>query len=87
MGGKVLSPNVAGLDLDRYNKLTAEQKQDPVHLRECGLCDVSLIFGATSWKRKFRLELEDHTSNASERYLDYYRFRRTNGMVFQETCP
>lgn len=63
MGGKVLPPNDAGLDLDMYNKLIAEQKQDPVHLRDCGLCDVSLIFGATSWKRKFRLELEDHTSS------------------------
>ncbi|WP_081429339.1 type III-B CRISPR module RAMP protein Cmr1 [Prosthecochloris aestuarii] len=66
VGGKVLSPNgekCAILDLEKYKKLTTQQKNDPEKLKECGLCDASLIFGATNWKRKFRLEIEDHTSD------------------------
>ncbi|ASQ90549.1 type III-B CRISPR module RAMP protein Cmr1 [Prosthecochloris sp. GSB1] len=63
VGGKVLSPHEAILKLEDYKALNAGQKKDPVKLKQCGLCDVSLIFGATNWKRKFRLEIEDHTSD------------------------
>jgi len=61
VGGKVLSPHEAILKLEDYKALNAGQKKDPVKLKQCGLCDVSLIFGATNWKRKFRLEIEDRT--------------------------
>lgn len=32
-------------------------------LREAGLCDVCQLFGATGWKRRFRLKVVDHDQN------------------------
>jgi len=79
VGGTVHSPNgssSAVLDLEKYNKLTTGQKKDPAKLKECGLCDVSLIFGATNWKRKFRLEIEDHTC---EQHISNVKIDTTSG--------
>jgi len=63
MGGYVSDPtseNRSGFDLDKYKKSKAVDKRQRLH--DAGLCDVSQIFGATGWKRRFRLDLiEDGT--------------------------
>ncbi|MBD2578559.1 type III-B CRISPR module RAMP protein Cmr1 [Oscillatoria sp. FACHB-1406] len=66
LGGQVNDPTSesrSGLDpykfdAQKYRKLQdeAERRQ---YLRHAGLCDVSQIFGATGWKRRFRLEIEE----------------------------
>ena len=67
VGGMVNDPtDDSGLNLDKYNKLSDEQKRDPASLRKAGLCDVSQIFGATNWKRRFRLEIESKTTQADK---------------------
>ena len=67
VGGMVNDPtDDSGLDLKKYDALTNEKKQDPECLRKAGLCDVSQIFGATNWKRKFRLEIESKTTPAEK---------------------
>lgn len=79
VGGAVKPPNgssSAVLDLEKYKNLTTRQKNDPAKLKECGLCDVSLIFGATNWKRKFRLEIEDHTC---EQHISNVKIDTTSG--------
>jgi CRISPR-associated protein Cmr1 len=69
VGGMVNDPsadNNGGLDLDKYKKLADNKKLDPASLREAGLCDVSQIFGATNWKRRFRLDIVDSTKHEKE---------------------
>lgn len=53
--------NVAsGFDKERYGKTEATDER--VRLHEAGLCDVSQIFGATGWRRRFRLAIQDRMS-------------------------
>lgn len=69
VGGMVNDPtadNNSCLDLDKYKILSDEQKHNPASLRKAGLCDVSQIFGATNWKRRFRLEIVDSTKHDKE---------------------
>ncbi|NJK67861.1 MAG: type III-B CRISPR module RAMP protein Cmr1 [Microcoleus sp. CSU_2_2] len=58
MGGQVKDPTSddrSGFDAEKYQKSqTTDERQ---RLRDAGLCDVSQIFGATGWKRKFRLSV------------------------------
>ena len=68
VGGIVSNPtggSPAKLRFDEYEHLSDEMKNDPEALKSSGLCDVSLIFGATNWKRRFRLEIQtlDSVSN------------------------
>lgn len=54
VGGEVTNPtdgSPPSLDLKKYSKLNDEQKNNPDFLKQCGLCDVSTIFGATNWKK------------------------------------
>ncbi|HBL13376.1 MAG TPA: type III-B CRISPR module RAMP protein Cmr1, partial [Cyanobacteria bacterium UBA11162] len=69
MGGQVSDPTSesrSGLDPKKFDVKAYRQLQDEVerrlYLRNAGLCDVSQIFGATGWKHRFRLEVEDTTS-------------------------
>ncbi|MEG4805975.1 type III-B CRISPR module RAMP protein Cmr1 [Microcoleus sp. F8-D3] len=66
MGEKVDEPTSEsrnGLDPKKFDIKAYRQLQDEVerrqYLRAAGLCDVSQIFGATGWKRRFRLEIQD----------------------------
>ncbi|MGH9822724.1 MAG: type III-B CRISPR module RAMP protein Cmr1 [Blastocatellia bacterium] len=64
VGGLVSDPTQGdrnGLDMDIYDKT---RSADRAHLIEAGLCDVSQIFGATGWRRRFRLDVHDRTSPA-----------------------
>lgn len=85
VGGFVSDPvggDKTGLDLKLYNSLSPEEKQDRLKLSEAGLCDVSYIFGATNWKRRFRLEIVDdgtiHDRDVSSRItLTERRYQKT----------
>ncbi len=66
MGGEVNDPTdklKKGLDVDKYSSLSGEQRRDSKYLRNAGLCDVSQVFGATNWRRRFRLEIDDATQH------------------------
>lgn len=62
MGGVVADPTQndrSGFDKEKFDRSKATE--EAARLREAGLCDVSQIFGATAWRKRFRLEIEDHT--------------------------
>jgi len=61
MGGKACDPSQdkCRFDAEKYEKIkTADERQ---RLRDAGLCNVCQVFGATGWRRRFRLEVVDHT--------------------------
>jgi CRISPR-associated protein Cmr1 len=61
-GKKACDPGKGKCSFDAraYNQSKAEDERQ--RLRDAGLCDVCQIFGATGWKRRFRLEIiEDNT--------------------------
>lgn len=83
VGGFVSDPvgdGKGGLDLKLYNALSDEDKREPLKLREAGLCDVSYLFGATNWKRRFRIEIIDdrteHDRNVSSIALKDQRYQK-----------
>ncbi|MCS6888414.1 MAG: type III-B CRISPR module RAMP protein Cmr1, partial [Chloroflexus sp.] len=66
LGGKAcdLSKGSCGFDEAKYRKSGAEDERQ--RLRDAGLCDVCQVFGATGWRRRFRLRITDtEVSNAS----------------------
>ena len=69
VGGYVMEPtndNKSGLDTEIYDEWPSVKKHNPACLREAGLCDVSQIFGATNWRRRFRLQIVDSTTPETE---------------------
>jgi CRISPR-associated protein Cmr1 len=63
LGGQVNDPTQnerSGFDRKNYDESTAVDER--ARLRDAGLCDVSQIFGATGWRRRFRLDIRDSTS-------------------------
>lgn len=65
LGGLVCAPGQSACsnDVEKYRKSKLIDERE--RLREAGLCDVCQVFGATGWKRRFRLEvLEDLTQPA-----------------------
>ncbi|AFZ28590.1 CRISPR-associated protein, Cmr1 family (plasmid) [Cylindrospermum stagnale PCC 7417] len=92
LGGVVCDPTAeksqdrSSLDTQKFNAKKYRELQDEVerrkYLRDAGLCDVSQIFGATGWKRRFRLEVQEvqvsdatiqHPITASRSYLGMKR--------------
>lgn len=62
LGGWACDPSEHGcrFDAEKYRKSTAADERQ--RLRDAGLCDVCQVFGATGWKRRFRVEVvEDNT--------------------------
>ena len=63
LGGQVNDPTQnerSGFDRKKYDESSAVDER--VRLRDAGLCDVSQVFGATGWRRRFRLDIQDSTS-------------------------
>lgn len=58
LGGKACDPteNPCGLNAASFKQSSAETLG--LRLNEAGLCDVCQVFGATGWKRRFRLSAE-----------------------------
>lgn len=62
MGRKACDPSTGKckFDLDSYRRSSvADERQ---RLRDSGLCDVCQVFGATGWRRRFRLTIADKTN-------------------------
>lgn len=62
LGGSACDPSQhsCGFSEERYRRSKAIDQRE--RLREAGLCDACQIFGATGWRRRFRLEVvEDQT--------------------------
>ena len=62
LGGDACDPSEhkCSFDADKYRKSKAIDERQ--RLRDAGLCDVCQVFGATGWKRRFRMEIvEDKT--------------------------
>ena len=65
LGGQACDPSqgTCQFDAEKYTKSRAPDERQ--RLRDAGLCDVCQVFGATGWRRRFRLEvLEDNTQPA-----------------------
>lgn len=66
MGGQVKDPTAderSGLDPKKFDAKVYRELQDEAerrqYLRNAGLCDVSQLFGATGWKHRFRLTVNE----------------------------
>ncbi|MGQ9529646.1 MAG: type III-B CRISPR module RAMP protein Cmr1 [Chloroflexus sp.] len=61
LGGEACDPSAGTcrFDVEQYKKSQAADERQ--RLRDAGLCDVCQVFGATGWRRRFRVSLEDHT--------------------------
>ena len=81
LGGSACDPSQhkCRFDADKYRKSTATD--EPQRLLEAGLCDVCQVFGATGWRRRFRVNVvENSISDASilrsikadRKYIDRY---------------
>lgn len=60
LGGQVNDPTQderSSFDQEKYDR--SDAKDERARLRDAGLCDVSQIFGATGWRRRFRLYIQD----------------------------
>ncbi len=57
LGGKACDPSQGEcrFDADKYKKSEATDERQ--RLRDAGLCDVCQVFGATGWRRRFRLHV------------------------------
>ncbi|PPT07392.1 CRISPR-associated RAMP Cmr1 [Geitlerinema sp. FC II] len=89
VGGHVCDPTGEGdrngfdakkFDAKQYRELHNEIERRQ-YLHKAGLCDVSQIFGATGWKRKFRLSVDDiqEISNWQRQSLKITPQGRTRG--------
>ena len=61
LGSNVCDPSQGkcAFDAEKYAKSTALAERQ--RLRDAGLCDVCQVFGATGWRRRFRLTIVDGT--------------------------
>ncbi len=67
LGGYACDPSEhkCSFDIDKHRKSTASDERQ--RLRDAGLCDACQVFGATGWRRRFRLTIvEDETQPAWE---------------------
>uniref|UniRef100_UPI00260FD40D type III-B CRISPR module RAMP protein Cmr1 n=1 Tax=uncultured Chloroflexus sp. TaxID=214040 RepID=UPI00260FD40D len=63
LGGNVCDPSKGEcrFDSEKYAKSNATDERQ--RLRDAGLCDVCQLFGATGWRRRFRLMIFDSTQS------------------------
>lgn len=59
LGGQACDPSqgTCQFDAEKYAKSRASDEHQ--RLRDAGLCDVCQVFGATGWRRRFRLKVDD----------------------------
>lgn len=66
LGGKACDPtthtcNLSGENLSKYQRAIRNGKSQDEALDEADIWEVCKLFGATGWKRRFQLEVEDRT--------------------------
>jgi len=61
LGGTACDPSthVCNFDDEKYKKAKRQGKSEQEALSTAGLCHVCQVFGATGWRRRFRIELVD----------------------------
>ena len=61
LGGRACDPSKGEcrFDIEKYQKSQATSERARLH--DAGLCDVCQVFGATGWRRRFRLTVVDRT--------------------------
>lgn len=85
VGGDVIDPSQgqgSGFDEEKFERSQAPTEWE--RLRAAGLCDVSQLFGATGWRRRFRLEIEDQTqadTSLKSRIAANRSYTRKNGQI------
>jgi CRISPR-associated protein Cmr1 len=103
LGGQVKDPTTeksedrSNLDPKKFDVKAYRQLQDEaerrLYLRNAGLCDVSQIFGATGWKQRFRLEVQEvdvsdasiqHPMKANRTYTDKQGNQKTPTWYFPD---
>lgn len=93
-GGMVNDPTMderSSFDREKHEKSHAKDERS--RLRDAGLCDVSQVFGATGWRRRFRLVINDSTTadtsvkqriQANRSYVDARGYTRTPTWYFPD---
>ena len=66
LGGRACDPTIhtcelSGERLKRFESARKEGKEWWTALDEARVCDACKVFGTTGWRKRFRLEVEDHT--------------------------
>ncbi len=77
LGGEACDPSTGTcrFDAEAYEKSQADDERQ--RLRDAGLCDVCQVFGATSWRRRFRLTIVGKdVSDASIKHTIYLNDRQ-----------
>jgi CRISPR-associated protein Cmr1 len=66
LGGKACDPSEGKccFDADKYKQ--SKEADERQRLREAGLCDVCQVFGATGWRRRFRLHVHFAAGGVSD---------------------
>lgn len=61
LGGEACDPSAGTCRFDTEQYAKSQATDERQRLREGGLCDVCQVFGATGWRRRFRLNIQDRT--------------------------
>jgi len=62
LGGQACDPSTGKCRFDEEAYEKSQANDDRQRLRDAGLCDVCQVFGATGWRRRFRLTIVDNTT-------------------------
>ncbi|MGB9671093.1 MAG: type III-B CRISPR module RAMP protein Cmr1, partial [Halothiobacillaceae bacterium] len=81
LGGEACDPteHACSFDADEYKKAADQPERE--RLRAAGLCDACQLFGATGWRRRFRLQIsaQDRPAWDGERSLNVRPYGRNRG--------
>jgi CRISPR-associated protein Cmr1 len=81
LGGEACDPTEHGCNFDVEKYETRADLPERERLRAAGLCDACQLFGATGWRRRFRLQVNAHNEPAWEgdRALNVRPYGRSRG--------
>lgn len=81
LGGEACDPteHACNFDAEKYEKAAGQPERE--RLRAAGLCDACQLFGATGWRRRFRLQIsaQDRPAWDGDRGLNVRPYGRTRG--------
>lgn len=84
LGGNVCDPSKGECRFDSEKYATSNATDERQRLRDAGLCDVCQLFGATGWRRRFRLTIVDTTGpdNSVEPEIQIKKDKHTSTWYF-----
>jgi len=65
LGGQACDPSEHGCSFDEEKHRKSVATDERQRLRDAGLCDVCQVFGATGWRRRFRITVIDHETSVA----------------------